>query len=569
MDGITLHALQCEINKYLPLKVQKIYHPKDKELVFGLWSSDTRKDLLISLERNVPFLGFVDESREMPKTPSGACFRLRKRLEGGALRRVYQEGLDRVFYFEFSGHDDFGNTSSYTLVFDAAGSGGGFGMLNGGIVEFYFPENSRRFQTNRAYCPPESQKLNLLLEFDLQNEVNKLCSKGGSGVTEIMSTFEGIGKDLALSILTHLGLRGDDTLRLEHSTLLFESLKNLRQALLEERYYPAIYLRNSGEPVFSVFPMYHLDCAETFDSVVEGISAYRDYAVHFEEYRSVEREMRAMHKRTYEKVLSRYLAQQKDLDQAAEFEKFRIWAELIDSAPYSLPAGHQEMEVLDYYKTPPENILVPLDPRFSSKENARRYYKKYAKLKRADRILRDSVEESRALLERLCQIQESFGQENDLDELNDLYQKVMEVARQADVGTAKVTAKRDKRFYKGPSASPKDSVEVVSGEGGILYIGKNAQGNDYMIRRIKRPGDIWFHAKNVRGAHVLLRTPNRSELTADVLLWAARIAAQRSGGRLAGKVEVDYTDAANVKKPGGSPPGFVTYKGAKTIIVEM
>jgi predicted ribosome quality control (RQC) complex YloA/Tae2 family protein len=90
-----------------------------------------------------------------------------------------------------------------------------------------------------------------------------------------------------------------------------------------------------------------------------------------------------------------------------------------------------------------------------------------------------------------------------------------------------------------------------------------------MIRRIKRPGDIWFHAKNVRGAHVLLRTPNRSELTADVLLWAARIAAQRSGGRLAGKVEVDYTDAANVKKPGGSPPGFVTYKGAKTIIVEM
>lgn len=569
MDGITLYALNRSIDQCLPLRVQKIYHPKEKELVFGLWSPEMRKDLVISLEKNVPFFGLVNESRDMPKTPSGICFRLRKRLEGGVLQKVHQEGLDRVVYFEFSGHDDFGNLCTYTLVLDGAGTGGGFGLLNEGIVEFHFPETSARFQTGCAYCPPKSEKRNLLSGSALC-EVQDLYCSGEPAVNWIMSKFEGVGKDLALSLIAGLGLRKDDALDPACFELILESLRGLRYALLEEQFHPAIYLRNSGEPVFSVFPLHHLDCVSAFDSVLEGISAYRDYAIYFEEYKRLERETRAIWKKVQDKVLSRYLSQQKDLEQATEFEKFRVWAELIDSAPQSLPAGHDSIEVLDYYKTPPERVFVPLDPRFSAKENARRYYKKYAKLKRANKILSDSLAESRILLERLQQIEKSLNEEHDLDSLNDLCEQAVQVAREAGIGMRKVTDKRNRRPAKVSSSSgPRGSVEILSSGEGTLYIGKNAQGNDYIVRRIKRPGDIWFHAKNLRGAHVLLRTPYRGDVTPETLLWAARIAAQRSDGNLAGKVEVDYTDATNVKKPGGSPPGFVTYKGAKTIIVEI
>ena len=398
-------------------------------------------------------------------------------------------------------------------------------MLNEGIVEFHFPETGARFQTGCTYCPPKSEKLNLL-SCSALCEVHDLYHDGEPALNWIMSKFEGVGKDLALSIIARLGLRKDDALDPECFELILESLKELRYALLEERFQPAIYLRNSGEPVFSVFPLHHLDRVSAFDSVLEGISAYRDYAIYFEDYKRLERETMAICKKVHDKVLSRYLSQQKDLEQATEFEKFRVWAELIDSAPHSPPAGHDSIEVLDYYRTPPEKVVIPLDPRFSAKENARRYYKKYAKLKRANKILSDSLVESRVLLERLQQIEKSLNEEHDLDSLNALCEQAVQIAREAGIAMRKATDKRNRRSAKiSSSGSPRGSVEILSSEEGTLYIGKNAQGNDYIVRRIKRPGDIWFHAKNLRGAHVLLRTAGRGDVTPEVLLWAARIAA--------------------------------------------
>lgn len=570
LDGMTLYAVQHDIQQHLPLKVQKIYHPNEREVVFALWSGEFQGDLLISSENNVPFLGFVNETREMPRTPSGACSKLRKHLEGGVLVSISQLGLDRVICFEFLGRDDLSSPCNYVLVFDAAGPGGGFGLLKDGKVQFHFPENGSRFAAGCDYIAPKSGKIDLLTETDLSEAAKQVCYSQGPGHIQIMSTIEGIGKDLALSMATYLGLNQKDSLTLQDRGMVQACLENLKRCLVSKQFCPRLYIKDSGQPVFSVFPLYHLNCVESFDSVYQGVSAYRDYFLYFQEHERLEREVKRMYKKIRDKVDSRFEAQQEDLKSALEFENYRIWAELIDSSPTVLPAGHEQIEVLDYYQDPPRHVIVRLDPRYSSKENARRYYRRYAKLKRGYQVLNDSLKESEKLLQALDDIEKRLSEENCIEDLLQLREQLTRIGRQAGIPIAQ--NKKGKKRVSGEKLAAhtgRDFVDIIHGEKGILYIGKNAQGNDYIIRRIKRPGDIWFHVKKRKGAHVLLRPKKGEALDSELLLWAATLAAQRCERGFADKVEIDYTDAANVTKPKGSPPGFVIYKEAKTILVEI
>jgi predicted ribosome quality control (RQC) complex YloA/Tae2 family protein len=113
-------------------------------------------------------------------------------------------------------------------------------------------------------------------------------------------------------------------------------------------------------------------------------------------------------------------------------------------------------------------------------------------------------------------------------------------------------------------------VETLTGpDGAVAYVGLSSSANDYLVRRLRRPGDIWLHAKGVRGAHVLLRPAAGKPITDEALNWAASLAAIHSEAASSGRVEVDWVDAGAIRKPGGSPPGFVTYRGAKTILVKI
>jgi predicted ribosome quality control (RQC) complex YloA/Tae2 family protein len=572
LDGISLYAIRRDLERYLPMKVQKIYHPSGKELLFALWSREAKGDLVVSQEGNVPFLGFVSQRPEMPKVASGICIGLRNRLEGGVLHQVRQEGMDRIIYCDFTGHDDFGSPVEYTLVLDGAGSGGGIGLLENGTVILAIPTRNRRFDPGEPYVPPESGKWNLLSESDMSDLASEICSKQEPAYKSLVSHIDGLGKDLALSIVAKMGLSRGEPFAPDNRLSLCDILTEIRNSLVSASFCPALYFRQSGEPVFGVFPLYHLERGEDFGSLFEGVAAYRAYAAHFSEYTVLESRVRSIHKAIKNKVMSRFMAQKQDLDKALEFEKFRIWAELINSTGKELPGGHDEIKVLNYYKEPPEEIYIPLDPRFSSRENARRYYSKYAKLKRTQKVLETSLKEAAARFERLSVIEGLLDRENDVDSLLLIQEQLVKVAREADVRIPRARRRTETKISKHrvPAHGPKESVDMIHGaDGAIAYAGTNARANDYLVRHVRKPGDIWLHAKGMRGAHVLLRISPGNVLTADHLDWAAGIAAQRSEAAGAGKVEVDWVDAANVRKPGGSPLGFVTYKGAKTLVVKI
>lgn len=571
LDGISFYAIRLEMAKHLPLRVQKIYHPNEKELLFKLWSNTFRGYLLLSLSKEHPFIGIISEKPQTPQIPSGLCLGLRKRLESGTLQSIRQESLDRVLYFDFSGRDNLGNLKDYTLVFDAAGSNGGIGLIVDKMTELCLPKSGRRIHPGNTYMPPKSLKHNLISHQNLALLAKKICTSDRIALKSIISHVEGFGKDLALSILAKANLPAHQPLIPENTKKIAFVLNEVKFSLEQNEFSPALYLRRSGEPLLGTLPFYHLEPVKRFQSVLESVATYWSYMCHYERYTALLSQVKSVHKMIVDKITRRFEAQKQDLDDAKQFEQYRVWGELIHSSGQTLPRGHTQIEVLDYYQNPPTHIIVPLDPKLSSTENARRYYARYTKLQRANKILKNSINEAKTFIGKLDNIHEQLNQDNDIDTLISIRNELIKISKQSNVRIPKRRLKPPRRRMQAQKNIRKDLTEAIQTIDGpdssLVFIGKTAAANDHLIRHLRKAGDIWLHAKGVKGSHVLLRTHSGLALSHKALEFAAVLAAQYSEAATSGKVEVDWADAAAVTKPKGSPPGFVTYKGEKTVLV--
>ncbi|HHW18146.1 MAG TPA: fibronectin/fibrinogen-binding protein [Firmicutes bacterium] len=590
MDGITFYAIRREIERYLPMRVQKIYQPEKGEVSFSLWNRVSKEQLVLSLKGNKPFFGFSDEKRENPKVPSGFCLGLRKRLEGGVLSRISQEGLDRVLYLFFTGHDDFGNPQEYMLVFDAAGKGANIALYRGNDLEISMElPSGDRICPGEPYTPPVQDRVNLTDDLPDGYIARHLLSQPGNVYAALSASLAGTGKDLVTSILSQAGFTGNEVLSEESARTLAAFLEDLSDRLRTGTFSPALYANKNGEPVFHVLPLTHLERKETFESVLDGVKRYRSLMLALDEYSSLRAKTTSLYRKILDKLESRYTAQKQDYDNAKDCDKYRIWAELIDASGKDGPRGLTEMTVLNYYADPPEEMIVPLDPALSPRENARAYYSKYGKLSRARKRLKESLEETEQEIERLRSLGKNLirddGQVREVDpfderalresiqEVTAFYSRLEKVALQSGLKVGRplekprikpqsdVSCARASRELR---VQPENAPEL---EGYHVYVGRNARENDYLVTHVKRPGDIWLHAKGVKGAHVLLRPLSGNKVTPEAILYAAKIAAQNSEAKDSPKVEVDWVNAKNVKKPGDAPPGFVTYTGQKTVVV--
>ncbi len=585
MDGITLYAIRSELNGYLPLRVQKIHQPAPKELVFSVWNSSVRDRLVLSLEGNRPFFGFSDERKENPPVPSGFCLGLRKRLEGGSLVAINQHRLDRVLYLEFMGHDDLGDTVPYTIVLDMAGRGQNIGLFKGGILEASaMPPSGERFAHGRPYVPPQGERLDLTstrtsdeLLAHLEDARSRLSDgKTLSARDFLRSAVEGMGKELVMSTLMDAGLEPDAPLPEGGLRELARALQEVSERLRDSAYCPAIYEAAKGMPVFHVIPLRQYPVRETFGSVIEGCRGLRVLENLILSENAARTYVESLYKKVQKKLESRYRAQMDDLAEAHDYEKYKMWASLLDSNGVRTPPGYTEIRCTDYYRDPPEEVVVPLDPKCSARDNARNYWAKYTRLKRAREILEESLEKTRADLEKLSEAAQALREADDLEGLARAAFLVEGLARRSGIDF-----RRPNLFDLGPKARPERTpagsgqkpktepgIEVIEGRNGNVYFaGGNARQNDYIVTKLRRPGDIWFHVKNARGAHVLLRP--KGEVEDEDILMGARIAAERSEARAASKVEVDWVPASRLRKPRGGPPGFVTYTGQRTMVVSL
>ncbi|MCR5161100.1 MAG: NFACT RNA binding domain-containing protein, partial [Lachnospiraceae bacterium] len=199
---------------------------------------------------------------------------------------------------------------------------------------------------------------------------------------------------------------------------------------------------------------------------------------------------------------------------------------------------------------------IPLDPTLTAAENAKRYYDRYGKLKRTYEALTVQIAETKADLDHLESIQTFLDMAVSEDDLA----QVREELTEAGYIRRKGPAGKKKKITSEP-------YHYLTPDGYDVYVGKNNFQNDELTFRFASGNDWWFHAKGAPGSHVILK--NKGVPVPDTAFEdAARLAAYYSKNRANGKVEIDYVQKKEVKKPTGAKPGFVVYYTNYSMVID-
>jgi len=263
-----------------------------------------------------------------------------------------------------------------------------------------------------------------------------------------------------------------------------------------------------------------------------------------------------------QKLRRKWALQKEELDKARADLECRKKGEILMAFSHSVPQGVSQVSLKDY--TTPDNrpIDIDLDPDLSPAANARDYFARYSKAKKTIRNLRDHFAETDREIAYLEQVLACLAQSSSIGEL----EEIAEELRQEGYMDGNRSRKSAHRVGTGrqPGALP---ARYLSSDGLEILVGKNNLQNDQLTMSLASPSDLWFHAKEVPGSHVVLRVKPGQEVPDRSLLEAAALAAYHSKARASSKVDVDYVSRKHVWKPKGSRPGMVLYRNHRTITV--
>lgn len=238
------------------------------------------------------------------------------------------------------------------------------------------------------------------------------------------------------------------------------------------------------------------------------------------------------------------------LKQRDNTEKYKLCGELLTANLFQKKDYSKNIEVQNYYSG--EKITIDLDATKTLNENAQRYYKLYAKSKatkeKSKQVLENLQIEERYLENVLYSIQKA----QILDDLEDI---------KAELGLQEIAKNAKKSIV-----NPLDTIQRVNIQGFEVFIGKNNKQNDFIISKLSKDEDYWFHTRLCAGSHVLLKI-NDKEPNEEVLFECCKLAREHSSAVQPSKVGVIYTKRKFIKKPPAAPLGYVIYKNEKEVLV--
>lgn len=247
------------------------------------------------------------------------------------------------------------------------------------------------------------------------------------------------------------------------------------------------------------------------------------------------------------------------LNECADMDNYKLYGELITANLYKLNNNSNiEAVTLDNYYDNSTPIEIKLDKRYSPSVNAKRFFKKYNKLKNTLEIVTKQKEDTKKELDYIESIIYSLNSTKNLNDVDDIYLEIQE-----NLLDTKINSKKEKK-----KSEEKTSPLHLDIDGYNVYVGRNNKQNDYLTFKVANKEDLWFHTENIHGSHVILKLDNNKEVTDEIISNVASIAAYYSKGRNSSKVNVQYTEVKNIKKPRNAKPGFVVFNRYNSLVVE-
>lgn len=534
-DGFFLHHLTKELqDELLYGRIQKVNQPFEHELVLTIRNNRKNYKMLLSAHPVFGRLQITKTDFQNPQTPNTFTMIMRKYLQGAVIENITQIENDRVLEIAFSNKNEIGDNIKVTLVVEIMGKHSNIILIDKAeskiiesIKHIGFSQNSYRtiLPGSTYIAPPKTDAKNPFTVSD--EKLFEILQTEDLAPRHLQKLFQGLGRDTAENLAAQLS---DDKLKQFRAFFARPVQPNMT-----DKSFAAVPFDKSGQ---------------TFDSLSELLDVfYQDKA---ERDRVNQQSSDLIHRVQTEldKNIKKLAKQEKELAATENAEEFRQKGELLTTYLSMVPNNQDQVELDNYYTN--EKITIALDKSLTPNQNAQRYFKKYQKLKEAVKHLTGLIEETKHTITYLESVETALSHAS-ISDIEDIREELVET------GFVKRRT-RDKRHKR------KKPEQYLASDGKtIIMVGRNNLQNDEMTFKMAKKGELWFHAKNIPGSHVLIKDNlNPSD---EVKTDAAELAAYYSKARLSNLIQVDMIEAKKLNKPTGAKPGFVTYTGQKTLRV--
>ena len=571
-DGIVTKSIVTELSELTGARIDKVFEPNKNEIILGLYSEKKNYALDICIESQNCRINLTTNAKPNPQVAPNFCMLLRKNLIGLKLKNLITFDLERLIVLEFEGFDDVDDIISKKLIVELMGKHSNIILLDDTniIIDSMrhireLDENFRDILPHTKYSFPTSNKKSFIELRDFEEFSNCIsCTNIEDLPSQISNTFNGISKNFISAIIRHLEITKINTTNLqkiynyitatinniETDNLSFENIKN-KDGIIKD--YFLIPEKTSDEPFKLNFFVddfyYNKETSETFKN-------YRNSLL-------------KLILDTLKKYKKRLYNIDKKLKECEDMDTYRIYGELITANLYRIPNKNlSEIELENYYDNN-NKITIKLDKRFLPSINAKRFFKKYSKLKNALAIVSEQKEDTLKELDYIESVVYELENCSTIEEVGSIFEEISEndiFKDKKELNTSKKSKIKKSKFTKNKTVSFNPLKYTVDGY--TVLVGRNNKENDYLTLKYANKSDIWFHTKDFHGSHTILKIDNNLPFPNDnVLVEVARIAAQHSKAKNSSNVPVDYCEVKYVKKPSGSKPGMVIYSNNKTLNV--
>ncbi|HEV0130698.1 TPA: Rqc2 family fibronectin-binding protein PavA [Streptococcus pneumoniae] len=535
-DGFFLHHIVEELRSELVNgRIQKINQPFEQELVLQIRSNRQSHRLLLSAHPVFGRIQLTQTTFENPAQPSTFIMVLRKYLQGALIESIEQVENDRIVEMTVSNKNEIGDHIQATLIIEIMGKHSNILLVDKSshkilevIKHVGFSQNSYRtlLPGSTYIAPPSTESLN---PFTIKDEkLFEILQTQELTAKNLQSLFQGLGRDTANEL---------ERILVSEKLSAFRNFFNqeTKPCLTETSFSPVPFANQVGEPFANLSDLldtYYKDKAER-DRVKQQAS---------ELIRRVENEL--------QKNRHKLKKQEKELLATDNAEEFRQKGELLTTFLHQVPNDQDQVILDNYYTNQP--IMIALDKTLTPNQNAQRYFKRYQKLKEAVKYLTDLIEETKATILYLESVETVLNQAG-LEEIAEIREELIQ--------TGFIRRRQREKIQK-----RKKLEQYLASDGKtIIYVGRNNLQNEELTFKMARKEELWFHAKDIPGSHVVIS--GNLDPSDAVKTDAAELAAYFSQGRLSNLVQVDMIEVKKLNKPTGGKPGFVTYTGQKTLRV--
>ena len=560
LDGLTMSVLAKELNERLQTgQIQKLYQIDKTTLLFKIRALNEDQSLVITVGAT-PAMYLSKPLQDLPKEPSSLCMFLRKHIEGSRIVKVEQINGDRIMCIQTDKLEMDGSITSTFIYVELMGKYSNCIFVQDGVILESLIHVSPLMNRERSISPklhyelpPNANRVSLM-DFDY-NEIKNLLTSFGDGTVQqsIRAIFNGFGKPLLDEVLLTSDLSGNEII----SDLIPTQVDALAKALYElkiklnESNGLLTLINDNNKKAHATFILQNYKVLKEYSTISEALeeSIHNTKSIH-----TADKELEKILTAAIKKEEVRHQKIKDELDDTNKMDTYKLYGDILMINAHLQVQYEPSIQLPNLLSEDGELLTIPLKPNLTIVENGQWYYKLYSKLKNRMVSGEYQLNASTTKLEYLKSILYSISLATTRESLEEIRKECM------DAGIIK-KSKKPLSYKLGKS----NYIHLTIDEGEI-FIGRNNQQNEYLTHRFAKPTDIWFHTQDIQGSHLILRLNVDSD---DMILSkVAQYAAYFSKARETSKVPVDYTYIKNIKKPPGSPLGFVIFSTHQTMIVE-